>query len=416
MPRGYLHISLPERRLIATLREARVSLREIARRTGRHYSTICRELCRNAHRSDEIDLIGYYLVTAQGRADQRRRLQARLSRDPDLAHVVRDGLNRLWSPEQISGRLRRDGVFLSHETIYRWIYSHPMRDEALWSRLRRYHRRSRGPRIPFERSIASRPENVSARAIPGHREADLMIFNAEINQQRNLMTLVERTTRFVRISRHESRISAGITGSLLHTMAALPQALRQSLTFDRGSEFLHYKPLVARGGMDVWFCDPRSPWQKGSVENMNGRLRKLLPSRTDLASLTHRDLAGIECLMNATPRKCLGYLTPAEAMDRLIKGCSPGGALQPEPARRIKMSHFGRIEMSSLPFLALAYRRHGCAVREAGHGTGVDGRSRPAPGWCAVRGAVREPHDRVGGGPPSGFDDAPDASPAGAPS
>ncbi|MBO1360196.1 IS30 family transposase [Acetobacter sacchari] len=302
MPRGYVHISLPERRLIATLRQARVSLREIARRTGRHYSTIWRELCLNAHRRDEIDLTCYYPVTAQDRADQRRRLQARLSRDPDLAHVVRDGLKRLWSPEQISGRLRR------------------------------HHRRSRGPRIPIERSISSRPESVGAREIPGHWEADLMIFNAEINQQCNLMTLVERTTRFVRISRHESRISAGITGSLLRTLAALPQALRQSLTFDRGSEFLHYKPLGTRGGRDVWFCDPRPPWQKGSAENMNGRLRRFLPSRTYLASLTHRDLASIEFLMNTTRRKCFGYLTPTETMDRLIESFSPGGALRLEPA------------------------------------------------------------------------------------
>ncbi|WP_143217330.1 IS30 family transposase, partial [Acetobacter sp. DsW_063] len=170
---------------------------------------------RNAHRSDEIDLYGYWPVMAEHAARRRRSATMRLFCDPVLAERVLAGLSLLWSPEQICGRLRRESVRLSHETIYRWIYCRDMRERHLWKRLRRHHvkrwrrhqRRSRGLRIPPERRIARRPSDVAALQIPGHWEADLVMFRAALNGQRSVLTLVERTTRLVRIASLEGRAS-----------------------------------------------------------------------------------------------------------------------------------------------------------------------------------------------------------------
>ncbi len=212
-----------------------------------------------------------------------------------------------------------------------------MRERQLWKKLRRHHvkrwrrhqRRSRGMRIPPERRIARRPQDIAARRIAGHWEADLVMFRAALNGQRNVMTLVERTTRFVRLARLEDRASRGVARAMQALTAHLPAPLRQSVTCDQGSEFVTFTATEKTTGMTVWFCDPRSPWQKGSVENMNGRLRQFLPMDTLLPSIGPSALRAIEARMNATPRKCLGYLTPAEAMDRLIESVSPGGAAPP---------------------------------------------------------------------------------------
>ncbi|WP_408734938.1 IS30 family transposase [Acetobacter nitrogenifigens] len=174
----------------------------------------------------------------------------RLVRDPVLAERVLASLFLLWSPEQICGRLRHENVRLSPETVYRWIYCRDMRERQLWKRLRRHHvkrwrrhqRRSRGLRIPPERRIAQRPQDIAARRIAGHWEADLVLFRAALNGQRNVMTLVERTTRFVRLARLEDRASRGVARAMQALTAHLPTPLAASVSADGHSSSLE-RPL-----------------------------------------------------------------------------------------------------------------------------------------------------------------------------
>ena len=210
-----------------------------------------------------------------------------------------------------NGRLR-------HETIYQFVYSpegralelhrHLLRARRL--RRRRFGRKARSLKIPPEQTIAQCPAEIGERQVIGHWEADLLIFR-RVHGNANLTSLVERKSRLVRLIPNHNRRSARVIGAIGEVLAELPATARQTITFDRGSEFLGYQQLAS--GIDSYFCDPHSPWQNGSVENTNGRLRRFLPGELDLATLTPAHLHEIERQVNDTPRKCLGFQTPQEA-------------------------------------------------------------------------------------------------------
>ena len=317
----YRPFTLEERRTLFRLLNARLPIQEIAGQLGRHRSTIYREIARNEFREVK-QYRGYYPVTAEDNARRRRRRQRKLVRDAHLRTHVVEKLKLCWSPEQIAGRLKiagEDGR-LCHETIYQFVYSpegralelhrHLLRARRL--RRRRFGRKPRSLKIPPERTIAQRPAEIGQRQAIGHWEADLLIFR-RAHGQANLTSLVERRSRLTRLVPNHSRRSGQVIGAIGQTLAELPPAARQSITFDRGSEFLGYDALTRSHGIEAYFCDPHAPWQKGSIENTNGRLRRFLPGELDPSTLTPDHLREIKRQMNDTPRKCLGFRTPHEA-------------------------------------------------------------------------------------------------------
>lgn len=325
----YEQLTLDERKLIFQLREAKISVPRIAERLGRHRSTIHREIRRNWH-DDGPWLRGYFPQAAQERTRRRRLRRRKLHQHPDLARYVIARLQQAWSPEQIAGRLRRDGAAacLSHETIYQFVYSQIGREQNLCQllpsrrrrRRKRYARRPRGVFIPLENTFAERPAEIAARSSFGHWEGDLVMFR-RAHGQRNVLALVERQTRFAVFRVQPSRHSKPIMNSLAEDLGVLPPSARRTVTFDRGTEFAAYPTLKTSLGMDTYFCAPQAPWQKGTVENTNGRLRRFLPLDADISARTSADLRDLAARMNATPRKCLGFMTPAEAFAASLRSC-----------------------------------------------------------------------------------------------
>lgn len=326
---AHVELGLDERRRIERLNHASVPVSKIASQLGRHRSTIYRELARNRFTDEENPYLdGYYGMAAHDMAARRRHRRRKLVRMPALLVAIVDRLRAGWSPEQIAGRLRRDGsgAYVCHETIYAWVYSKDGRDRSLARflprrRKKRRVRHGRKPRsavFPQNRSIHRRPEVVTGREEFGHWEADLMIFQRS-NGTANVATLVERKTRYVAFYRNEDRRSRRVLGRLAGLLSPLPSEARRSVTFDRGLEFLAWRELTKSTGVDVWFCDPQSPHQKGAVENANGRIRRWLPPETPVADLAEDALAKLCDRINGTPRKCLGYATPAEAFAKEMR-------------------------------------------------------------------------------------------------
>jgi transposase, IS30 family len=317
----YRHLTLEERRTLFRLLNAKVPVAEIAKQLNRHRSTIFREISRNLFREVK-EYRGYYPITAEDSAKRRRQRRRKLIQDARLRQHVTAMLAQWWSPEQIAGRLQHIGedARVSHETIYQFVYSPEGRALALHRHLlrarrlrrRRFGRKPRSPKIPFERTIGQRPAAIGHRRELGHWEADLLIFR-RAHGKANVTSLVERQSRLVRLIPNSDRRSCGVIGAIGDALVNLPPTARRSITFDRGSEFLGYDHLARAHGIDAYFCDPHSPWQKGSIENANGRLRRYLPGELDLAVVTPVHLNEIESRMNSTPRKCLGFRTPQEA-------------------------------------------------------------------------------------------------------
>lgn len=318
MPRSYVHLNLEDRRRIARWHDARMPVLEIARRLGRHRATIHRELKRNRFVDGELKhLSGYYALNAQSKVEARRARLRKLIRHGDLREVVVDRLKTGWTPEQIAGRLRLDGSDLqvSHETIYQFAYSKDGHAIDLWHHLPEHRRRRRGRgkrrtqahRFADELAIKNRPDIVGAREEFGHWEGDLIQFRKELGPA-NVTSLVERVSRFTLLLRNADRKSKPVMEGIISGLSALPFHARRSITFDRGFEFLAWPHLQA-------------PWQKGTNENTNGRARRHLPRETDPTALTNRSLAAICQRLNATPRKCLGYRTPAEVFrEKVLAG------------------------------------------------------------------------------------------------
>ena len=323
-------LSVDDRIVIADLwREGR-SVRSIAAEVGRDPSTISREVRRNAH----PETGDYRPHAAQSRADARRPRpkKGKLAVNPELRQAVQDGLDHEWSPEQIVRRLRRDfpdrpGMHVTHETIYQALYvqgrgelrrelTRALRTGRAVRRPRRSaeHRRPRFTTPPV--MISDRPAEADDRAVPGHWEGDLIIGQ---NNASAIGTLVERTTRYVLLVHlGRGRTAEHVRDALLTTVATLPAHLKRSLTWDQGVEMALHHQFSTLADMPVYFCDPHSPWQRGSNENTNGLLRQYFPKSTDLAGHTPEHLAAIAAKLNGRPRKTLGWDTPAERLAKLL--------------------------------------------------------------------------------------------------
>jgi IS30 family transposase len=328
MANTYKHLSLEERIELYRMREAGQSMRSVAAALGRDPSTISRELARNSAPTKAWSG-GYEPVRAENLATRRRRWDARfkLSRDPELREHVRIRLQAGWSPEQIDGDLRfkHHGCVLSYESIYRFIY-HRSAQADYWHRLlpRRKSRRGRlGKRggSPIKRiqdrvSIQQRPAEVANRETAGHWEGDLMLFQ---RHSQALLITHERTSRLLLARRQPGKSAAPVAKQLLRQFGGLPRAMRRTLTVDNGTEFAQHYRLNRELQMATYFCDRHAPWQKGGIENAIGRMRRRLPRKTDLGALPAAALDRLVAAYNHTPRKCLGYRTPAEVFCRQLQ-------------------------------------------------------------------------------------------------
>jgi transposase, IS30 family len=328
-----LRLSLAEREDIAVWRAEKVSAREMARRLGRAPTTITRELKRNCPTGRVRD---YRASTAQWRAEERakRPKVSKLAMHQPLQDYVQDKLScrQHWSPQQISARSRiefadDERMQISHEAIYQALYVQGRgglrRELAACLRtgraVRRPQRRveERGKRrLPAELMISERPAEVADRAVPGHWEGDLI---TGTENKSAVGTLVERSTRFVMLLHLPAHHGAeAVRDAIAAEIMQLPAALRRSLTWDQGIELTRHAEITLATGLDIYFCDPHSPWQRGSNENTNGLLRQYLPKGSDLSVHTAHDLREIADALNGRPRKTLGYATPAEKLDQLL--------------------------------------------------------------------------------------------------
>ncbi|CAO3362713.1 hypothetical protein [Azospirillum palustre] len=324
MGEHYSQIDFSERRRIQDMHDAKMPVTAIAEALGRHRSTIHRELRRNFYHDPFRDrwgkeYKGYFCTSAQKYArDRRSRRRLKLTLKPVLRDHVIAKLHKGWSPQQIAGRLKVDaphGETVSHETIYRFIYGPEGKTLNLYAllavaRRRRRKRMGRKPRsspIPAERSIANRPAEVETRQSFGHWECDLVIFSPQFGKS-NITSLQERQSRYHILIANEDRRSAEVISRIAAALDEFPRHACQTITFDRGTEFLSYKKL----SMDSYFCNPHSPWQKGGVENANGRLRRYLPLGIPVVERNGLTLSALTKRLNDTPRRCLDYRTPAE--------------------------------------------------------------------------------------------------------
>jgi transposase, IS30 family len=315
---GGTHLELEERERLAALKAEGLSLRSIARALGRAASTVSRELRRNA-----LPRGGYLPVHAEGCYRERRQRQAILERDAKLGRFVRERLLEGWTPEQIAGWLKRGeerGLRpVSLETIYAFVHRPGQRGEKLWRLLPRGHarrgrRRARQPRttIAERRSIHDRPGSGDGRQEAGHWEGDLLI----CRRARPVLVLKERKTRFVLAARLAGKSAAETVAVMMAVFRRLDPRLRSSITLDNDAAFARHGLLASACSMATWFCDAYASWQKGAVENANGRLRRDLPRDLDLDldALGDAELQEIVLSHNLTPRKCLGFLTPLQAL------------------------------------------------------------------------------------------------------
>lgn len=321
-------LSLADRSEIYAGLAARESGAGIARRLGVHPSTITREIAANGGRD------GYRPLGAHRRALRlaRRPQVAVLDANPRLAAYVIEQLEQLWSPEQIARRLVEEfpndaEMRVSHETIYQSLYVQgrgALRKElARCLRTGRAIRRRRnqpngnGPgKIPGMVNISERPAEVEDRAVPGHWEGDLIIGAAGRSA---IGTLVERTTRFVMLLHLPNGHSAAeVNTAMAAKITELPAALIRSITWDQGTELARHRQFSIDTGVDIYFCDPHSPWQRGSNENTNGLLRQYFPKSTDLNSHDAAHLDAVADQLNGRPRKTLNWKTPAEALATIL--------------------------------------------------------------------------------------------------
>ena len=319
-------LSLEERIEIRIGIERNLSLRAIARKLDRNPSTICREINANGGRA------GYRPVAAHRRAElnARRPKPTKLSGNPVLCQRVADDLRRLWSPQQIAARLRDefgddDSMTISHETIYKTIYVQGRGE--LRRELARYLRSGRAKRVPQGRlerrgkiadmvMISERPPEVEDRAVPGHWEGDLLVGK---QGKSAIGTLVERSTRYVMLFPLPRGATAEeVRKGIAETITELPASLRRSLTWDQGREMAEHIRFRVDSGVEVYFCDPHSPWQRGSNENTNGLLRQFFPKGRSLRNVTVEELRRASDLLNGRPRQTLGWRTPAEKLGELV--------------------------------------------------------------------------------------------------
>lgn len=325
--RSRLALTLAEREEISRAVVAGKSIRSVASLLGRAPSTISREIKRNGG-------LGSYRASQAEQAAWNRACRpkiCKLAKNPTTAQIVASKLQLQWSPEQIAGWLKREfpddvSSQVSHETIYRtlFIQARGALKKELLEQLRRTRamRRSRHHtqknenhgKISDTVSISERPATVEDRAVPGHWEGDLL-FGSKNSQ---IATLVERHSRYVMLVKVASKDTESVINALIENARLLPQELYRSLTWDRGKEMAAHKRFTLATDIQVYFCDPQNPWQRGSNENTNGLLRQYFPKGTDISVYTQDDLNAVARTLNERPRKTLNYETPADRFSQCV--------------------------------------------------------------------------------------------------
>jgi IS30 family transposase len=321
-------LSFEEREEISRGLAAGHSLRAIAVGLGRSPSTISREVAGNGGRR------GYRAAAADRQAwsNATRPKTCKLANNPVLAGIVAEKLQHRWSPQQIAGWLRLTyphdpEMYVSHEGIYRTLYVQSRgalrRELTAYLRTGRVIRRPQGVRLPDGRggrpgilNISQRPAEAADRAVPGHWEGDL-VFGKHMSP---VATLVERSTRYLMLVALPSGHQANaVADALAEAVTSLPAQLARSLTWDQGTEMAAHQRFTTATGIEVYFCDPKSPWQRGSNENTNGLLRQYLPRRIDFRTLTQADFDAIAQELNERPRQTLGFKTPSQALTEVLR-------------------------------------------------------------------------------------------------
>ncbi len=323
--RSNIALTLNERESISRGISAKQSLRSLAKQLRRSPSTISREVNRNGgyehYRAVNADQAAWQLA--------RRPKPCKLKTEKQLYKRVTDKLALNWSPQQIAGWLKttypkRPQMQVSHETIYRSLYiqargtlkkelTQHLRRKRLFRRAKVVKEEKRG-QIPNIVSISERPPEIEDRAVPGHWEGDLIMGT----NSSCIATLVERHSRYVMLAKVENKSTDEVVGALIKQAKNLPKELYLSLTWDRGSELKSHERFTLATDVDVYFCDPSSPWQRGSNENTNGLLRQYFPKKTNLAVHTQHELDRVARELNERPRKTLGYETPAARFDACV--------------------------------------------------------------------------------------------------
>jgi IS30 family transposase len=325
--RGERVLSLAEREEISRLLAGGASFRVIGGQLGRAPSTVSREVARNGGRTR------YRAWAADRAADRRARRPkpAKLAVCPRLQGEVQDLLTQRWSPQQIARRLRvawpdDPEMWVSHETIYQSLYVQGRgalrRELAACLRTGRAQRRSRvsdsrrSSRIKGMVMISERPAEVEDRAVPGHWEGDLIIGK---DGKSAIATLVERSTRYVLLAKVNNQTASEVRQAIQRVIMHLPEQLRRSLTWDQGREMAEHAQFTLDTNIDVYFCDPHSPWQRGSNENTNGLLRQYFPKGTPLSGYSQTELDAVAIELNGRPRQTLDWATPAEKLNALLQ-------------------------------------------------------------------------------------------------
>lgn len=321
-------LTLENREEIALGRERGWTYEQIGAAIGRDRSVVCREVRRNRNQDGS-----YRAVSAHRRAWEKslRPKQGKLAVDSELRDYVVDKLGDQWSPQQISARLKvdfpdREDMRVSHETIYQAVYVQAKgelrKDVEQALRSGRAHRKAHGRvpnsdrRIPDKILISERPAEVDDRAVPGHWEGDLIMGT---KNQSAIGTLVERTTRHLLLLHlPKVRNLEGVRDAMMTAIRTLPEVMAKSVTWDQGTEMGLHAQITLATDVAIYFCDPRSPWQRGTNENTNGLLRQYFPKGTDLSVHSPERLREVQDLLNGRPRQTLGWRTPAEAFNELV--------------------------------------------------------------------------------------------------
>lgn len=312
----YKRVTKEERRLIYRWCREGCGVRDIAGRLGRNAGSISREVGRNRGKK------GYRWKQAHWKARQRAKRPGARRFTETVRLDAEKRLRERWTPEIISGRARMEGrEWVCKETIYKYVYADAKGGGELWKNLPRAHRkrRRRCPRmdgrgrgkIPNRRMIDTRPAEVESRATVGHWEADLISGAAKTG---NLVTAVERNTRFTLLGRTDTKEADEVTSVLCAMFLQIPEVMRAGLTLDNGKEFARHEDIAGVTGLDVFFAHPYHSWERGTNENTNGLIRRLHPKGSSFADIADTELRRIDQYLNDRPRKCLGWKTPREVM------------------------------------------------------------------------------------------------------